>query len=131
MSHTDPDCLPGSAAASQPSGRPAVDARTSDELELLLDEALAATFPASDPIAAGLGRPALVEPQGNLPVGHPSDARMLPVEHHPLYPMWKTALARLIQLKERCQSAHDDEKPMLNAEYEDALTAYVAIADDL
>ena len=116
---------------SQPSGRPAVAARTADELDLLLDEALAATFPASDPIPAGLGRSAPAESQGYNPVGQPFETGVRPVEQHPIYPMWKTALARLIQLKERCQSAHDDAKPMLRAEYEDALTAYVAITDEL
>jgi hypothetical protein len=53
------------------------------------------------------------------------------VEKDPIYPMWRTALSLLTETKERLDNANDAEKPLLQMEYDDALAAYLAIADEL
>ena len=46
-------------------------------------------------------------------------------------PMWRTALTLLVHAKERLEDASDADKPSAQMEYDAALAAYLAVADDL
>lgn len=56
---------------------------------------------------------------------------MSAVADDPIYPMWRTALARLIQTEERLNNANDADKPRFQIEFDDALAAYLAMVDEL